>query len=725
MYKIIFVLFILLTSAFFIQAQNIRITGQVVDFQSKDPLQGADVYLSSGGCGTVTDVDGTFQLLCKKVTPDDSLIVSYLGYQTYNIRFRQFKNGSTIFLKSKSLELGDEIVVSAERIDILKQDIPLAKSTVDYQEIQQYGSSEISDILKPLPAIRIEGNDLDGRRIQIRGSDADEVNVYLDGILINNVRSDNAADLSIIPVESIESLEVLKGGNSALLGQGAFGGVVSIKTRQETEPSFYVKGKMGSFDSRYLISSVSYPLQKRLILSYFGQANTLTPTIEYFPGERFSEKTKAENISTSKQNHMINLSYYGRKSQISNYFIEYLFDYKKPSWESTYRNYLIASTFRGELLGVRDLEISVNHLYARDKILRKQTGTSEFINSYITNQTNLRLAKKIVFPTVDFQFLSEYYHDDLLNDSKVKDYGIENGLYHGFIYDNRGSVAGVVSFRDKLKNLPILSWKTYLGLRGDFVASGNQDGTVTTGVQVNYNLEQWKLSPYFNYGKNVKYPSLRENAYVRDLVILSGADSTFEKLKPEYNNSAELGISLTYFPRVAIYRTLDFSFAIFTNTVYNKLLTRPFDDLIASVQVGRNQTRGIETSFKFNQLFKWFSLGAALVKIDVTNPLLYSYKPKENLSLNLGFYTPMGVYLTSTFFYEGTSVAWYYNRDYNILTEEISPYNDMDVSCGFKVPFKDAEFDFQVSGYNIFDHSGFKYYYLKKRYFQFSVAMRY
>ena len=83
------------------------------------------------------------------------------------------------------------------------------------------------------------------------------------------------------------------------------------------------------------------------------------------------------------------------------------------------------------------------------------------------------------------------------------------------------------------------------------------------------------------------------------------------------------------------------------------------------------------------------------------------------------------IYLTSTFFYEGTSVAWYYNRDYNILTEEISPYNDMDVSCGFKVPFKDAEFDFQVSGYNIFDHSGFKYYYLKKRYFQFSVAMRY
>ncbi|MEJ2537059.1 MAG: TonB-dependent receptor plug domain-containing protein [Calditrichia bacterium] len=704
MIKIIFITFIILSSVLFLQAQYIRINGQVVDFQSEEPLQGADVYLSSGGCGAVTDTDGTFQLFCKKVAPDDSLIVSYLGFQTYHIRFRQYKNGSTIYLKSKSLELGDEIVVSAERIDILKQDIPLAKSTVDYQEIQQYGSSEISDILKPLPAIRIEGNDLDGRRIQIRGSDPDEVNVYLDGILINNVRSDNAADLSIIPVESIESLEILKGGNSALLGQGAFGGVVSIKTRQETEPSFYVKGKMGSFDCRYLISNVSYPLQKRLILSYFGQASTLSPTIEYFPGERFSEKTRSEGITTSKQNHMVNLSYYGRQSQISSYFIEYLYDYKKPSWESTYRNYLFATSFKGELLGVRDLEISVNHLFARDKIVRKQTGTSEFINSYITNQTNLRLAKRIIFPTVDFQFLTEYYHDDLLNDSKVKDFGFENGLYHGFIYDNRGSVAGVISFRDKLKNLPILSWKTYLGLRGDFVASGNQDGTVTTGAQVNYNLEQLKLSPYFNYGKNVKYPSLRE---------------------PEYNNSAELGISLTYFPKATIYRTLDFSLALFTNTVYNKLLTRPFDDLIASVQVGRNQTRGIETSFKFNQLLKWFSLGAAFVKIDVTNPLLYSYKPKENLSINLGFYAPMGLYLTSTFFYEGTSVAWYYDRDYNILTEEISPYNDMDVSCGFKVPFKDAEFDFQVSGYNIFDHSGFKYYYLKKRYVQFSVAMRY
>ncbi|MEJ2634780.1 MAG: TonB-dependent receptor [Calditrichia bacterium] len=717
----IFLLFLLGS----VYSQDLRIHGKVIDFYTREPLQGTDVYLSESRCGTVTEKNGNFLFRCKEVPPEDTLTVSYLGYQTYRTLLKDFRNGSIIFLKSKSLDLGDEIVVSADKIDISKQDIPMAKSTVELKEIEDYGSSEISDILKPLPAIRIEGNDLDGRQIQIRGSDANEVNVYLDGILINNVRSDNAADLSIIPVESIETLEVLKGGNSALLGQGAFGGVVNITTRQETEPSIYIKGKMGSFDSQYLIGNITLPLRKRLILSYFGQANSLAPQIEYFPNERFSEKTTNNAITSSKQNHMVNLSYFNRSGQFSGHFIEYLLDYEKPLWQSNYKNYLISTSYKGEILGLKDFDISVDYLYGKDNILRRPQGSSEYNSSYSTNQTNFKFAKKISFKTVDIQLLSEYFHDELLNKSNVKDLNWQSELYHGFIYDNRASVAGVISFQDELKNLPILSWKTYLGLRTDFVASGHRDVSPMLGAQLNYTMEQWTLSPYFNYGKNVKYPSLRENAYVRDLVDFSGDEVSTDKLKPEYNNAAELGISLKYFPKTMYYRNLDFSCALFTRTVYNKLLSRPYDDMISTTQIGSNVTRGIETSLKFNELFKWFTMTAAFIQLDLTNPLLYSYKPKKNLSLHLGYYAPFGFYFTSTFFYEGTSIAWYYDSDNVLQTENITPFSDMDFSTGFKVPFKDAELDFQVSGYNIFDTSGFKYYYLKKRYVQISLALRY
>jgi outer membrane receptor protein involved in Fe transport len=702
-----------------------QITGKIVDKNTGIPLSGADVYLSHSKCGTTTDNDGWFRLFCSQTDTVDTLLVSYLGYHTYRTYLKKYKNTSVIYLIPESLDLNDEIVISAERIDIFKQDIPLVKNTIKLEEIEQYGSSEIGDILKPLPSVRIEGNDLDGRTIQIRGSDADEVKVYLDGVLLNNLRTSDAADLSIIPVESIESLEVLRGGNSALLGQGAFGGVVNITTRQETETHLYLKGKIGSFTNRYFIGNLTIPLKKRFIVNYYGQVNSMSPQIEYFPDERFTEKTTNTAITTDKQNHIVNLNYFGEKGQISSHFIGYLFKYNKPLWNSIYRNYLFDASYQGEILGLKDFEIGINQLFTQDKITRKPEGSSQYINNYHTNQANVRIAKKFSFQTGDFQFLSEYYHDELLNDSKIKDLDWESQLSHGFVYDNRASVAGVVSFRDALKTIPTFSWNTYLGLRGDFVASGNRDASVLSGVQINYNLEHWKFSPYFNYGKNVKYPTLWENAYIRDLTNFAGTDTTIKRLKPEYNSSAELGITLKFYPKSTFYRDLDYTFALFTRTVYNKLLSRPFDDVIAQVQIGRNVTRGFETSLRFDELFKWFTFTAAYIQIHLTDPLLYSYKPDKNLSLHLGCYSSFGLYFTSTFFYEGKSSAWFYDSNNVFQTEAISPFFDADVSLGFKIPIKGTEMDLQVSGYNIFDNSGFRYYYLKKRNIQFSISFKY
>ena len=708
-------------------AQKPVLTGRVYDKSTGNPLTRAEVFLSKTECGTTTDKDGRFRLECKKMNPDNTLVINFLGYKKYFIRLTDYKNASKIYLEPQSLDFGDEIVVRAEKIDITKQDIPLAKNVIEFKEIERYGSSEISDILKPLPSIRIEGNDLDGRRIQIRGSDPDEVNVYLDGILINNVRFDNAADLSIIPVESIENLEILRGGNSAFLGNGAFGGVVNITTRHKDKPSFFIKGKMGSFNSKYLIGELNLPITKKFVVSYFGQMNNLSPNIEYFSSEQHqAEKLENDQIDTKKQNHNLNLSYFLENAQINTRFIGYYFKYDKPFWESEYRNYLSAASYKGQLLGMKDFDILISHLPSRNKFSRNPVGSSRYISSYITNRLNTRIAKKFVYKSGEIQLLSEYYHDDLLTDSKVKDINWESELYHGFLYDNRVSFAGVISFNDYLKNLPIVSWKTYLGLRGDVLSNGDKDITQMAGVQINYSMEKWKFSPYFNYGKNVKYPTLEENAYITDLTNITRTDTTQDRLEPEFSSSIEAGITTKYFPGSAFYRSFEFSFALFSRTIYNKLLTRPFDDVIANVQLGRNVTRGVETSLKFNELFRWFTFNVSFVQLDITNPFLYAYKPKKNMSLHLSYVSHFGLYATSTFFYEGKSLAWYYDTDNQFQTETIEPFNDMDISIGYRIPvIRTTEIDFQISGYNIFDSSGFRYYYLKKRYWQISLAIRY
>lgn len=707
-----------------LRAQETILQGRIVDSASGLPLKDAEVYLSGTGIGAATDSHGLFQLTIKRSLPQDTLVINYLGYQTKRISLQEFKNKSVIYLTPRSLP-GEEVVISAERSDLINQDIPHARNTIQYKEIELTGSSEITDILKPIPAVRIEGNDLDGRRIQIRGSNADEVNVYLDGILINNIRFDNAADLTIIPVEDIESIEILKGGNLSLVGNGAFGGVVNITTRQNTEKSFMLKGKLGDFDSRHLIAGLNLPLSEQVVVDYFGQISQLSPEIEYFPGEQYSSKTKNDAITTSKQNHNVGFNYYSKSGHFNGRFIGYYFNYKKPRWESNYKNYLSAASYRGEILGVKDFDVQLNHFYSSDRILRNPAGSTHYISAFRSNRFTWRLAKKFVYRGSDIQLLHEYYHDDLVVDSKVRDIEQENKLYHAFLYDNRMSFAGVVTFNDHLKDLPLLSWKTFLGIRGDFLANGNHNVTHTVGAEVNYNMEQWKFAPYFNYGKNVKYPTLQENAYVRDLTDFSRTDTTANRLEPEYSNAAELGVNFKYYPRATYYKNIDFSLALFTRTIFNKLLTRPFDEMIANIQIGRNVTRGVEASFKVNEIFNRISLTASFVQLDITNSLLYAYKPKKNTSLHLHYHSTFGLYLTSTFFYEGKSYAWYYDRENNLQTAGISPFYDMDFSVGLKVPIQGLEMNFQASGYNVFDSSGFKYYYLKKRYLQLSLAITY
>ncbi len=718
---LIFLLFILLQTAF---SQENTVSGIVLDKRTEMPLEGANVYFKDAGIGTLTDEDGYFRLTYRPSENIDSLTVSFVGYKDYTIAFKSLKNRSKIYLEPDALNL-PEIIVSADRLDIIRQEIPQTKRTIQVEEIKRYGSNEFSDILKPLPSVRIEGNDLDGRKIQIRGSDPDEVNVYLDGVLLNHVRFDNAADLSVIPVEAVERIEILNGGNSAFLGNGAFGGVVNITTRRVNKKSLSLKAKAGSFDSNYFIGDLTMPIGKKMALGYFGQYNTMRPDIEYFQDEQYAEKTTNSSINTKKQNHIVSLNYWIPAGFFGSQFIAYDFDYKKPNWTSNYRTFSSSVTYKGNIVGLKDFDILLNHIYAQDKINRLPEGSSRYITNFESNLVNMRIAKKFSYRGGETQLLAEYFHDGLLTSSKIEDINWQNTIYSGDLYDNRLGFSWVSSFNDKLKNHPDFSWKTYLGIRGEMLASGESDMLPMIGAQVEYQRAGLNLSIYGNYGKNVKYPSLQKNAYVRDIVSISQFDTSFTNLKPEYSNSTEFGTNLKYLPGSSFYGEADVSASVFSRTIYNKILTRPFDDYIASIQSGRNITRGVETSVKINDIFSRFNLSLAYVYLDISNPLVYAYKPDQNFNASFSYVSPLGIYFVSSYFYEGKSLAWYYDVYNQFQTQEITPFQDIDASIGIKLPFHTVIFDLQFSGYNILDNAGFKYYYLRKRYFQMSLGIRY
>lgn len=87
----------------------------------------------------------------------------------------------------------------------------------------------------------------DFAQVSIRGSTTDQVLIYLDGILLNTAQG-GVTDLSFLPLDQIERIEIYRGGSPGKVADSTPGGIILIITQGKpaaTENLF--RGSAGSF----------------------------------------------------------------------------------------------------------------------------------------------------------------------------------------------------------------------------------------------------------------------------------------------------------------------------------------------------------------------------------------------------------------------------------------------------------------------------------------------
>ena len=87
-----------------------EITGSVIDANTKEALPGVNIHINHSTVGTTTFADGRFKLTASH--PNDSLIVSFIGYTTQVLPAKQAN--LIIQLKPSQIQL-NQIIVSASR----------------------------------------------------------------------------------------------------------------------------------------------------------------------------------------------------------------------------------------------------------------------------------------------------------------------------------------------------------------------------------------------------------------------------------------------------------------------------------------------------------------------------------------------------------------------------------------------------------------------------------
>lgn len=84
--------------------------------------------------------------------------------------------------------------------------------------------------------------------VSIRGSTAEQVSVYLDGLKINTAQG-GAVDFSTLPLEGLERIEIIRGGASHRYGSDAIGGVINLVSKKAKLKKTHWQAKIsgGSF----------------------------------------------------------------------------------------------------------------------------------------------------------------------------------------------------------------------------------------------------------------------------------------------------------------------------------------------------------------------------------------------------------------------------------------------------------------------------------------------
>jgi vitamin B12 transporter len=113
---------------------------------------------------------------------------------------------------------------------------------------EKTNAEDMADALKSVPGVYIREG-----QINIRDASSNKVLILIDGQRMNNAQS-GEFDVNTIPIDAVEKVEVLRGGNSARYGADAVGGVVNFITKKANAASKMdagLRATIGSFNSQY------------------------------------------------------------------------------------------------------------------------------------------------------------------------------------------------------------------------------------------------------------------------------------------------------------------------------------------------------------------------------------------------------------------------------------------------------------------------------------------
>jgi outer membrane receptor protein involved in Fe transport len=213
------------------------ISGQVTDKDGGDPVIGVNIIVKGKVVGTTTDVEGKFTFSTNLPIPF-TLLFSSVGYGSKEIEIT--KNGQEIKLEmSEEVTFGQEVVISASRVEEKILESPVTIEKMDIIAIQQTSTHDFYDGIGKLKGVHTNQGSLTFTTINTRGFSTLTNTRFVQ--LIDGM--DNSLPLLGFPMGNViglseldaESVELVPGASSALYGPNAFNGILFMNSKSPFE----------------------------------------------------------------------------------------------------------------------------------------------------------------------------------------------------------------------------------------------------------------------------------------------------------------------------------------------------------------------------------------------------------------------------------------------------------------------------------------------------------
>ncbi len=239
----------LVLTASWLFAQQVTISGSVIDAETADPLVYANVSVKGEAVGAATDANGEFSFKYNLVD-EITLVVAYMGYKTQEITVQPGDQTEDLLFELKAdVFQGETVVVTgvASKRSRSRSEVAVARvNAEELSEVQSYKdvSSMLGGKVAGVQVRKASGNVGGGIRFDMRanpGLNGDgQPLIVIDGVLMESgavtgwdVGGQDNSMLADLNPDDIANIEVLKGpAATASYGTNGSNGVVIITTKR-------------------------------------------------------------------------------------------------------------------------------------------------------------------------------------------------------------------------------------------------------------------------------------------------------------------------------------------------------------------------------------------------------------------------------------------------------------------------------------------------------------